>query len=167
MEAAFFDLDKTVIAKASIVAFGRPLYRHGLISRTLVLRALWGQLVYLHLGASEEKLARIRESVLALTRGWQRDHVAQIVVETLEQVIEPIIYSEAAELIDEHHRAGRLVCIISASPKEIVDPLARYLGADRAIATSARVDDEGRYSGDVEFYAYGPFKAVAMRELAA
>ena len=47
VEAAFFDLDKTVIAKASMVAFGRPFQRAGLISRWLVLRALYGQLVYL------------------------------------------------------------------------------------------------------------------------
>ena len=31
MEAAFFDLDKTVIAKASMVAFGRPFQRAGLL----------------------------------------------------------------------------------------------------------------------------------------
>ena len=54
MEAAFFDLDKTVIAKASMVAFGRPFYREGLISRALVVRSIWGQVVYMHLGASEE-----------------------------------------------------------------------------------------------------------------
>jgi hypothetical protein len=39
MRAAFFDLDKTVIAKASIAAFGRPFYRGGLINRRLVARA--------------------------------------------------------------------------------------------------------------------------------
>ena len=36
VEAAFFDLDKTVIAKASMAAFGRPFYRGGLISRRTV-----------------------------------------------------------------------------------------------------------------------------------
>ena len=75
MEAAFFDLDKTVIARASMVAFGRPFYRQGLISRRLMARALWGQLVYMHVGADEEKLARMRESVLALTKGWQQSEV--------------------------------------------------------------------------------------------
>jgi len=54
LEAAFFDLDKTVIAKASMVAFGRPFYHGGLINRRTVLRALYGELVYLHLGASEQ-----------------------------------------------------------------------------------------------------------------
>ncbi len=166
MEAAFFDLDKTVIAKASMVAFGRPFYREGLISRSLVLRSLWAQLVYMHLGASEEKLARMRESVLALTKGWDQQKIRTIVAETLEAIVEPIIYSEAADLIDEHRRAGRLVVIISASPSEIVEPLGRYLNVDRVIASEALVDDEGRYTGEMEFYAYGPHKAEAMRTIA-
>src|ERR1700733_8373550 len=90
MEAAFFDLDKTVIAKASMVAFGRPFYNEGLISRATILRGLWAQLVYMHLGASEQKLARIRESVLVLTKGWSQERIREIVAETLEGVVEPI-----------------------------------------------------------------------------
>lgn len=164
--AAFFDLDKTVIAKASMVAFGRSFYREGLISRRLVVRALWGQLIYMHLGASEEKLARMRDSVLALTRGWQKDRVRRIVAEALEKVVEPITYAEALDLIDQHRRDGDLVVIVSASPEEIVEPLGRYLGVDRVIATRAEVDDEGKYTGRTDLYAYGPQKAVAMRQLA-
>lgn len=166
MEAAFFDLDKTVIAKASMVAFGRPFYAEGLISRRHVVRALWGHLVFMHLGASEQKLARIRESVLRLTRGWEQDHVRRIVRETLESVVDPIIYAEAAELIAEHRAAGRRVFIVSASPFEIVEPLAEYLGVDEAIASRASVDEKGRYTGEMAFYAYGPYKADAMRDLA-
>jgi phosphoserine phosphatase len=47
-----------------------------------------------------------------------------------------------------------------------VTPLAQYLGVDSTISTRPEIDDEGRYTGRVEFYAYGPYKAVAMRELA-
>lgn len=166
MEAAFFDLDKTVIAKASMVAFGRPFYREGLISRRHVVRAMYGQLVYMHLGAGEQKLARIRESVLRLTRGWEQARVQRIVRETLEEVVEPLVYAEAADLIAEHRAAGRKVFIVSASPEEIVQPLAEYLGVDAAIATRAQVDNDGRYTGEMAFYAYGPFKAEAMVALA-
>jgi HAD superfamily hydrolase (TIGR01490 family) len=167
VEAAFFDLDKTVIAKASMVAFGRPFLAEGLISRRTVLRGLYGQLVYMHLGASEEKLVRMRESVLSLTKGWDQARVRAIVRETLEEVVEPIIYAEAMELIEEHKAAGRRVFIVSASPEEIVEPLAEFLGVDEAIASRARVDEEGRYTGEMERYAYGPFKADVMREIAA
>ena len=167
MEAAFFDLDKTVIAKASMVAFGRPLYNEGLISRRTILRGLYGQLVYMHLGASEEKLTRLRESALKLTKGWDQARVRTIVRETLQDVVEPIIYAEALDLIEEHKAAGRRVYIVSASPEEIVLPLADYLGVDEAIASRARVDEEGRYTGEMEQYAYGPFKAEIMRQVAA
>jgi HAD superfamily hydrolase (TIGR01490 family) len=167
VEAAFFDLDKTVIAKASVVAFGTPFYREGLISRRIILRALWGQLVYLHLGADEAKIARMRSSVLALTKGWDQARVQAIVEDALEAVVEPIIFAEALELMDEHRAAGRLIVIVSASPQEIVGPLARYLGADEAIASRAQVDEAGRYTGTMEFDAFGPAKAVAMHELAA
>ena len=167
VEAAFFDLDKTVIAKASMVAFGRSFYREGLISRRLLVRALYGQLVYMHLGADEEKLARMRDSVLALTKGWSRARVQAIVEETLEAVVEPIVYDEALELIRAHHDAGRAVYLVSASPEEIVAPLARYLAVDGFLATRSTVDEDGRYTGATELYCYGPQKAVAMRELAS
>jgi HAD superfamily hydrolase (TIGR01490 family) len=167
VEAAFFDLDKTVIAKASMIAFGRPLYNEGLISRRTVLRGIYGQLVYMHLGASEEKLTRLRESALKLTKGWDQQRVRAIVRETLHDVVDPIIYAEALDLIDEHKAAGRRVYIVSASPEEIVLPLAEYLGVDEAIASRARVDDDGRYTGEMDQYAYGPFKADIMREVAA
>ena len=165
--AAFFDLDKTVIAKASMLAFGRTLYREGLISRALLLRALYGQIVYMHLGASHEKLERMRESVLALTKGWEQARVQQIVEETLEAVIEPIVYKEALDLIQAHLAADQEVWLVSTSPEEIVAPLGRYLGVTGIVGTRAKLDAGHRYTGEVEFYAYGPWKAEAMRGLAA
>lgn len=166
MRAAFFDLDKTVIAKASIAAFGRPFYKGGLINRRLIARAVVSQIIYLHLGASEQKLARVRESMLALTKGWDRDQIREIVREALEETVEPIIYAEALDLIEAHRAAGDRVYLVSASPEEIVEPLAEHLGVDGCIATRAVVDEEGRYAGEMEFYAYGPFKAEAIRALA-
>lgn len=166
MEAAFFDLDKTVIARASMAAFGHTFYRGGLISRRTVLRALVSQLVYMHLGASEQKLAKIRESMLALTRGWDQAEVSSLVREALDEVVDPIIYAEAIELIEQHRAAGRRAYIVSSSPEEIVQSLAEYLGVDGAIASRTVVDLDGRYTGEMAFYAYGPFKADAIRNLA-
>jgi HAD superfamily hydrolase (TIGR01490 family) len=165
--AAFFDLDKTVIAKASMVAFTRPFFRAGLLNRRLLLRAAWGQLVYMQFGASAKKLERMRDRVLALTIGWDQAEISAIVRETLEEVIEPIIFDEALDLIREHQAAGRKVFIVSASPEEIVAPLSQYLGVDEALATRAELDHEGRYTGRTELYCYGPGKPVAMRAAAA
>jgi HAD superfamily hydrolase (TIGR01490 family) len=165
--AAFFDLDKTIIAKSSVLAFGKFFYREGLLSRRAIVRSAYAQVVYMLVGADESKMEEVREAMLAITRGWNQEHVASIVRETLDEVVTPIIFAEAVELIDEHKAAGRKVVIVSSSPYEVVEPLATYLGADEAIATRAKIDSDGNYSGELSFYAYGPHKATAIRELAA
>ncbi|MEA2477774.1 MAG: hypothetical protein QOF16_16 [Actinomycetota bacterium] len=166
MEAAFFDLDKTIIARSSALALGRSFFREGLIGRSDLLKGMYAQLVFHLMGADEQKMERMREDAARLTSGWEQDKVRQVVNEVLDEVISPLIYAEALELIVDHHEAGRLVCIVSSSPEEIVEPLARMVGADDWIATRAEVS-EGRFTGQLEFYAYGPHKAAAIGSLAA
>jgi HAD superfamily hydrolase (TIGR01490 family) len=164
--AAFFDLDKTVIAKSSTLTFGRSFYQGGLMNRRAVLRTAYAQFVYLVGGADHDQVERMRQYLSALCRGWNVRQVQEIVAETLHQVIDPIIYEEAASLIEQHHAAGRDVVIVSTSGSEVVEPIGELLGADRVVATRMVVED-GRYTGEVEYYAYGPAKAEAIRDLAA
>lgn len=166
MRAAFFDLDKTVIAKASIPAFGRSFRRGGLVSRRSLLRAAIFHLVYQQFGSNEERLARARRSMLEVTKGWERDRVRVIVRDALLKTIEPLIYSEALQLMEEHRRAGDRVYLVSASPEELVLPLAELLGADGAIASRGEIDAGGRYTGRLAFFADGPGKAAALRRIA-
>ena len=165
MEAAFFDLDKTVIARSSPLALGRSFFREGLITRSWLLKSLYAQLMFHLMGADEDKMERMREEAARLTAGWEQEKVRQVVAEVLEQVISPLIYAEALELIHDHREAQRLICIVSSSPEEIVEPLARMLNVDRWIASRPSIED-GKYTGELEFYAYGPHKAEAIRELA-
>ena len=88
--------------------------------------------------------------------------MSRIVEETLVEVIEPIVFEEALELIRAHRAAGRRVFIVSASPEEVVAPLGRYLGVDESIGTRAEIDDQGRYTGRTERYCYGPEKVAAI-----
>jgi HAD superfamily hydrolase (TIGR01490 family) len=164
--AAFFDLDKTVIAKSSALAFGRPLYRDGLIGRRELVKAAYAQLMFRLGGADEQQMARIRDAVAHLCTGWRVEQVQQIVNETLEELINPYLYAEAAALIVEHRAAGRDVVLVSSSGEEMVRPIGELLGIADVIATRMVVED-GRYTGVVDFYAAGPNKAVAVRELAA
>jgi len=166
MEAAFFDLDKTIIATSSVMALGGSFYREGLISKRTIARGIYAQLVYMLVGADEQKMERMREAMLTLTKGWDHERVKEIVRETLDDVITPVIYAEALELIDDHKRAGRKTVIISSSPIETVEAIGQHLGVDDVIATRAQLDDQGRYTGELLFYAYGPHKADAIREMA-
>lgn len=164
--AAFFDLDKTVISKASMVAFSRPLHRAGMLSRRVMLKAAWGQLLYAQFGATPEKLEKLRESVLALTKGWDQAEISAIVREELSEIIEPIVFDEALERIRAHQSWGHKVFIVSASPEEVVAPIAQLLRVDEAIATRAELDEEGRYSGRTERYVYAEEKVTAILEVA-
>jgi HAD superfamily hydrolase (TIGR01490 family) len=163
--AAFFDLDNTVIAKSSALAFGRPFYRDGLINRRDVIKAAYAQLMFRVNGADEQQMARIRDYVAALCRGWRVEQVEQIVNETLHELINPYVYAEAAALITQHREAGRDVILVSTSGEELVRPIGELLGITEVIATRMVVED-GRYTGAVDFYAAGPHKATAIRRLA-
>src|SRR3954454_12259610 len=75
---AFFDLDKTIIATSSTLAFSRPFFANGLISRTSVIRSMYAQLVYLVGGADHDQIERMRRYLTDLTNGWEVDNVRQI-----------------------------------------------------------------------------------------
>ncbi|MEV4917944.1 HAD-IB family hydrolase [Streptomyces tirandamycinicus] len=165
--AAFFDLDKTVIAKSSALTFSKSFYHGGLINRRAVLRTAYTQFVFLAGGADHDQMERMRKYLSSLCKGWNVQQVRAIVAETLHDLIDPIIYDEAASLIEDHHTAGRDVVIVSSSGAEVVEPIGELLGADRVVATRMVVGEDGCFTGEVEYYAYGPTKAEAVKELAA
>lgn len=166
-EAAFFDLDKTIIAGSSTLAFGRPLYHAGFLPRRTLLRIGIASVSYMLFGADEDSLERARDGMLDLVSGWHKAEVESLISETITDVIEPLVFAEALFLIDEHKRAGREVYVVSASPEEFVMPIARMVGINRVIATRIRTDALGRYVPELERYTMGPGKVEAMREVAA
>jgi HAD superfamily hydrolase (TIGR01490 family) len=164
--AAFFDLDKTIIGCSSTLAFAPAFYRCGLISRTQVLRGAFAQLTFRLTGASHQRMERVRDQVSCLCRGWDASQIAQIVTDGLADIIWPHVYTEARERLDGHHRDGHDVLIASTSGYEIVAPIGAMLGASAVIATRLEVAG-GRYTGTIDYYAYGQAKADGVRQLAA
>ena len=164
--AAFFDLDKTIIARSSTFAFGRTFMRDGLLSPLTVLRGMYAQAVYQLVGADHGRMEQMRHAMLELTRGWEAERIRRLVRETMEEVVAPLVFQEALDLFDEHRMAGRDLWIVSSSGEEIVVPFAGYLGIGNVIATISGVDDDGCYDGTLEFYCYAGNKATAMRQVA-
>ena len=167
MEAAFFDLDKTIIARASMAAYVPALRRAGYLSAPMALRAAWGQLLFRFFGADEKTMDRARRTALRLASGWEQANLRHLASEHLTELIEPIVYDEALDLILHHRAEGRMLVLVSAAPIEIVEPMATHLQFDDTIATTPMIDADGRYTGEVEFYAHGAAKAEAIRRLAA
>ncbi len=163
--AAFFDLDKTVIAKSSTLAFSKPFISQGLINRRAVLKASYAQFLFLMSGADHDQMDRMRSYITNMCTGWDVEQIKSIVGETLHDIVDPLVFAEAAELIADHKLCGRDVVVVSASGEEIVAPIARALGATHAMATRMVVED-GKYTGEIAFYCFGEGKAEAIRALA-
>src|SRR5205809_3131055 len=83
--AAFFDLDKTIIAKSSTLAFGKPFFHGGLLNRRAVLRSAYAQFVFALAGADEDQMDRMREYLASMCAGWDVQQVRDIVDETLHE----------------------------------------------------------------------------------
>ncbi|KAA1420301.1 HAD-IB family hydrolase [Nocardioides humilatus] len=164
-EAAFFDLDKTIIAKSSALAFSKPFAAGGLISRRAVLKSAYAQFVFLVGGADHDQMEKLRHFMSQLVAGWDVATVKEIVADTLHNVVDPLVYDEAVQLIEEHHLAGRDVVIVSSSGTDVVEPIGAMLGADRVVASRLKIED-GKYTGEIDYYAYAEEKANAIRALA-
>ena len=164
--AAFFDLDKTIIAKSSSLAFSRPFQAGGLISRGTMLRSAYAQFLFLVGGADHDQMEKMRRFMSQLVEGWDVATVREIVADTLHNIVDPLVYDEAVDLIEEHHAAGRDVVVVSASGSDVVEPIGEMLGADHVIASRLAIA-EGRYTGEIDYYAYAEEKARAIEDLAA
>ena len=163
--AAFFDLDKTIIARSSALAFSRQFQAGGLINRRAMLRSAYAQLVFSLGGTDHDQMERMRAFLTALCRGWDVETVNEIVGDTLDSVVDPMVYGEAVSLIAGHQAQGRDVIIVSTSGTEIVEPIGERLGVDDVVATRLEVVD-GHFTGEIQRYVYAEEKAAAIRELA-
>ncbi|HEX7322405.1 MAG TPA: HAD-IB family hydrolase [Mycobacterium sp.] len=163
--AAFFDLDKTVMAKSSLVAFSKPFVDQGLINRRTVLKSSYAQFLLLLATADHDQMDRMRAHLTNMCAGWDVAQVKAVVGETMHDIVAPLVFAEAADLIADHKLCGRDVVVVSASGEELVAPIARTLGATHAMASRMVVAD-GKYTGEVAFHCFGEGKLQAIRELA-
>lgn len=163
--AAFFDLDKTVIAKSSVLALGRAFYQGGLITRRMVAQSAFAQFRYVLRGTSSGQMEEVKNRLAALSKGWSVDQVNKIIAGSIQERIAPIVYAEAAALIEEHRSAGRDVVIVSSAGAEVVRPIAAMLGVDQVVATELAIAD-GFYTGEVLTFPAGEAKVEAMLRIA-
>ena len=164
--AAFFDLDRTLIKRSSVLALAGTFRRHGLISRLdLVKSALW-QVLFVLRGASAERVRSAAEEGMKMLNGFSVEALQHLVGDAMETVLRPLVYEEPLRLVKRHRARGERVYIVSATLQEIVQHIADDLGFDGAIGSTCEVVD-GVYTGRTLRAAHGVGKAKALRELAA
>jgi len=165
--AAFFDLDRTLMAGSSGMHFARAAYRAGMVSRALLAR--WGiEHVRFRLrGSTDERTAQVLSQVKGLLDGVPEREIARMGPDLLAGVL-PRIYPPMLEEVHAHQDAGRATFIVSAAGNGLVEMLARVLDMDGGIGTRYEVGSDGVLTGRiVEPFVYGEGKVEAMRSFAA
>lgn len=164
--AAFFDLDRTLISGSSAFVLGMTAYRAGLIPKTQFLRDAAAALQFRVSGASDDTSTGVRDRILGAVRGIAVEDLVALNAEIVPKLMDKV-RPEARRLLDQHRHAHRATYIVSASPIELVEPLAKALGMTGGLGTRSEIVD-GIYTGELAApFCYGPGKVTAINELAA
>jgi len=163
--AAFFDLDRTVIRRSSVLALAGSFRRVGLISRTDLVKSVFWQVLFVLRGASAERVRSAAEDGMKILDGFSVEDMRRLVGGAMEPVLRPLVYDEPLHLLRRHRDRGERVYIVSATLQEIVEHIAFDLGFDGAIGSTCEIVD-GIFTGVSLRPCYGGHKADAVRELA-
>lgn len=164
--AAFFDLDNTIIRGASAFHLARALRSRGFFTTLDLVRFAVHQARYLTFGEDLNQIATVRDRALSIVAGRSVAEVAAIGEEVWDEVLSLRIFPGTHALLREHLQAGHQVWIVTASPVEVGELIARRLGATGALGTVAEHKD-GFYTGNlVGAMMHGKAKARAVVALA-
>lgn len=164
--AAFFDLDKTLMAGSSGVFFARAAYETGMISRSRLLKDLYENLRFRLRGSTDDRADNVRKRVGEMIAGVPVRDLQRLSPRVLAGVL-PRLYPQMLERAYAHQDAGVPVYILTAASQEMADLLAHVLSFDGGLGSRSEIVD-GRYTGRPA----GPFnyregKVISMQELAA
>lgn len=164
--AAFFDLDRTLIAGASTFVFGWVAWKRDLIPTRELLGDATSAISFRLTGGTDDQSDNVRDRILAAVEGRHREDVTSLNDDILPRLLASV-RPETRRVVERHHDSGRDTYIVSASPVELVAPLATALGMTGAIATESEVVD-GVYTGRLlSEFCYGQGKVNRVRRLAA
>ena len=165
--AAFFDLDKTLMAGSSGMQFARVATRHKLVSRRQLTS--WGaeHLRYRLRGMTDERTTEVLRVARELIAGVPARSLERMNPEVMAAIL-PRVYPQMLDEVYRHQDAGRPTFIVSAAGSGVVEQLASVLGMDGGVGTRDEVDGDGTLTGRFDGpFVYGPGKVEAMREYAA
>jgi HAD superfamily hydrolase (TIGR01490 family) len=162
--AAFFDLDRTLLRRSSALALAPAFRRHGIITRRKAVEAAAWQFLFMVRGASHTAVRRAAEDGLILLRGHTPEEMRDLVAESMETVLRPLVYAQSLDLVERHRERGEPVYIVSATLQEIVQAIADDLGFDGALGTVCEVVD-GEYTGNAIRALHAQAKADCIRTL--
>jgi HAD superfamily hydrolase (TIGR01490 family) len=166
IEAAFFDLDNTLLRGASSFLFAKAAFERKFVNRRELWRFAWQQFKFITRGESAKMLAHIEDRAMSLVVGQSAKALESLVGITWEEYVKAKMWPETVRIAQEHVKNGREVWIITAAPVQMGQYIAKQLGLTGALGTVLEVKD-GLLTGEFEGRPlHGEEKAVAIKKLA-
>lgn len=165
--AAFFDVDNTMVQGASIIHFARGLAARKYLKTSDLVDFAWKQVKFRITGKeNSDDVAEGREKALSFVSGRSTAELVRLGEEIYDEVIADKIWDGTRALAQMHLDAGQQVWLVTATPVELAQVIAKRLGLTGALGTVAESKDgmfTGRLVGDI---LHGLGKAHAVRTLA-
>jgi HAD superfamily hydrolase (TIGR01490 family) len=166
IEAAFFDVDNTIVRGSSSFLFGKAAFQNGFFSRRDVWRFAWHQFRFIAIGETQHMVTDIKDKALALIAGHKAEDLISLSDEVFEFHLKPKLWPQTVRLAKDHIAAGREVWLVTATPQEIADVLAKRLGLTGGLGTKIQ-QKHGVLTGKIDGHAlHGKYKRKAIRALA-
>src|SRR2546429_4565463 len=163
--AAFFDLDRTLMAGSSAFEFARAAYKSGLMPRRALVGDAVANVAFRLKGSTDASTDAVRERVGQALAGVRQRDLLRLGPSMLGGIL-PRVYDQMLQVAYEHQDAGRPVYICTAASAELAEILAEVLRFDGAVGTRPEIV-EGTYTGRIDGpFVYREGKAQAVRELA-
>ena len=165
--AAFFDLDKTLMAGSSGMQFARVATCQGIVSRRQLASWAVEHLHYRLRGTTDERTAEVLRVARDLISGVPAKTIERMSPEVMAAIL-PRVYPQMLDEVHDHQDAGRATFIVSAAGNGVVEALSQVLGMEGGIGTRYEVGADGNFTGRFDGpFVYGPGKVEAMEAFAA
>ena len=162
--AAFFDLDRTLLAGFSAAHFIREDVLAGRMSAKHFAQTMMAATLFqLRQIGFSGFVASTMERLRGIDEAEVESHAEHMFIEHLAADV----YPEARALVQAHRRKGHTIAVVSSATRYQIDPLARDFGIEHVLCTRLEVKN-GKFTGRViEPTCYGEGKAIAARGFGA
>lgn len=161
--AAFFDLDRTLLAGFSAVT----IFRDRLLSGKMSPREFMAlTLSSVSFSTGQTGFSGLIAATAGILRGVSEQALEEFGQQAFENQLAADIYPESRALVDAHKAMGHTVAIVSSATRYQAEPLARDMEIPHVLCTLLEVED-GAFTGEtIKPLCYGEGKQKVAERLA-
>ena len=163
---AFFDVDNTLTRGSTLYFLGKGMYERGFFTKRDIGAWVLANIRFRMTGTEKsEVIARFQKSATDFIAGHKVDEIRKIGEEIYTEFVSPSLWEGTMAIAQRHLNAGDEVWLVTASPQDFAELIAKKLGFTGALGTQTETKD-GKYTGNlIGPLLHGKEKASAVIKL--